>query len=128
MEQIAANYPQIEAAYETAKEFLENPANQEFIEERRKFQMVQRAITNTNLEEGLEKGREEGEEIGLIEGQTKQSISMLLRIIGSFLGKPSDGLRSRIENLTDFNQINRLFGMVANSDVRSLEELEQNLR
>ncbi|MDO5579493.1 MAG: Rpn family recombination-promoting nuclease/putative transposase, partial [Planctomycetia bacterium] len=51
MEQIAATYPQIEEAFETAKEFLENPANQEFIEGRRKFQMVQRAITNTNLEE-----------------------------------------------------------------------------
>ncbi|MDO5582395.1 MAG: hypothetical protein Q4G69_14830 [Planctomycetia bacterium] len=95
MEQIAATYPQIEAALKTVKAFLDDPENQEYIEGRRKFQMDQRAIAETNRKEG----REEGKEIGLIEGQT----SMLLRIIGSFLGKPSEELRSRIENLTEIS-------------------------
>ncbi|MDO5581145.1 MAG: hypothetical protein Q4G69_08400, partial [Planctomycetia bacterium] len=71
---------------------------------------------------------EEGKELGLIEGQTKQSISMLLRMIRRFLQEPSEELRSRIENLTDLDKIDQLCDMVVDREVKSLEELEQNLR
>ena len=120
MESISENNPFIKAALERTKFFLADPAVQDYVEGKRKFELIQASIQQTIAEENFEKGIEKG--------IVMRAVKDLLELIEWNIETPSDQCRTCIEGITDLGILDSLKAKVGKKQITSLDELEQELQ
>ena len=114
--------PGVEMAVTAYNDFTQDPELRALAERREMFLRD----NQTKLETLSEQKWAEGKAEGVVEGQTRQAIQALLILAEWKLGEIPNALRSRIQNLTDLDQINQIYEFAVKK-ATTIADLEKEL-
>ena len=130
MKEASKNNPGVELAATAYNDFTQDPELRALAERREMFlrdnQTKLETLSEKKLAEGIAIGKAEGLAEGKAEGKTEQAIQALLLLAEWKLGELPSALRSRIQNLTDLDQINQIYEFAVKK-ATTIADLEKEL-
>ena len=125
MENIASANPQIEAAYERTKLFLSEPEVRQYIEARRKYELIQNTMIKTAHNEGVTEGHDQGLAEGIVKGRAEGQISDVRTLLEARFKHIDSAIKDALSGKTDIEELRRL--LIAAATCSDINEFKARL-
>ena len=126
MKEAGKNNPGVELASIAYNDFTQDPELRALAERREMFLRDNQTKLETLSEQKRAEGKAEGIGIGEARGKAEQAIQSLLLLAEWKLGEIPNALRSRIQNLTELDQIKRIYEFAVKK-ATTIADLEKEL-
>ena len=126
MKEAGKNNPGVELGNIAYNDFTQNPELRALAERREMFLRDNQTKIETLSEQKRAEGKAEGIAIGEARGEVRGKIEILVRILTKRLGPLPEELATKISQLSDLAEIERLADIAL--DVPTLDQFAENIR